>query len=113
MTIHEGVNAGDSDVIAVPPANQEVDDDMFAETLDFDDLSPTSDVPLDDEWNAFVDDINEGDEQVGAIGGIDHNIIAQPADQAEEAQVQPYILEMAMQEANIDLDLLDPENPEN
>ena len=99
-------------VLVVPPANQEADDDIFAETLDFDDLSPTSDVPL-DEWNALVDDINEGDEQFGDIGGMDHNIIAQPAGQAEVAQVQPNILEMAMQEANIDLDLLDPENPEN
>ena len=70
------------------------------QALDLDDLYPTSDVPL-DEWNALVDFMDEGDEKVGDIEGMDYNIIGESAAQFEEAQEQPDLVMKAMQEANM------------
>ena len=39
-----------------------------------------------DEGDTSVDDIDEDAEHVGDIGDVDHNIIAQPADQEQETQ---------------------------
>ena len=106
-----GVNAGDLyQVIALPPANQEADYNMIGEAeqlLGSEALFaplPVMDEPLDDDENAMVDDIDEDDEHVGDIGGMDHSIIEEHEDDAEEAREQSDAIMIDTSEADIDLE---------